>query len=192
MYNNYNYTDDYLMHYGVKGMKWGVRRYRKRDGSLTNAGKKRQAVLDNAKAAAKQKANSTRAELDKFNKNYKPKKLSDADIEKLRKRDFGNDPVESADDYAKDFGYKDHKDMYRQQNDSYGVDRRANLNKKIKFYEDAAKKYGSMKVEDIDKQTIKKAEKFIKRTVDIELNTTGEAQERFGSDIEWYRKQYGL
>ena len=30
-----------LYHYGVKGMKWGVRRYRNADGSLTNAGKKR-------------------------------------------------------------------------------------------------------------------------------------------------------
>lgn len=32
---------DELMHYGVKGMKWGVRRYRNKDGSLTDAGKKR-------------------------------------------------------------------------------------------------------------------------------------------------------
>lgn len=30
-----------LYHYGVKGMKWGVRRYHNKDGSLTPAGKKR-------------------------------------------------------------------------------------------------------------------------------------------------------
>lgn len=32
---------DYLMHYGIKGQKWGVRRYRYADGTLTPAGKKR-------------------------------------------------------------------------------------------------------------------------------------------------------
>lgn len=34
-------TDSKLTHYGVKGMKWGVRRYQNKDGSLTPAGKKR-------------------------------------------------------------------------------------------------------------------------------------------------------
>ncbi len=30
-----------LMHHGVKGMRWGIRRYQNKDGSLTPAGKKR-------------------------------------------------------------------------------------------------------------------------------------------------------
>lgn len=30
-----------LQHWGIKGMKWGIRRYQNKDGSLTPAGKKR-------------------------------------------------------------------------------------------------------------------------------------------------------
>lgn len=33
--------NDYLQHHGIKGQKWGVRRYQNPDGSLTNDGKKR-------------------------------------------------------------------------------------------------------------------------------------------------------
>lgn len=38
---DYIYTNGELYHHGIKGMKWGVRRYQKKDGSLTPAGKKR-------------------------------------------------------------------------------------------------------------------------------------------------------
>lgn len=37
---SYNYSND-LYHHGVKGMKWGVRRYRKLNGTLTAEGKQR-------------------------------------------------------------------------------------------------------------------------------------------------------
>lgn len=33
--------DEVLIHHGVLGMKWGIRRYQNTDGSLTDAGKKR-------------------------------------------------------------------------------------------------------------------------------------------------------
>ena len=37
----YQKKNDYLEHHGIKGMKWGVRRYQNADGTLTAAGKKR-------------------------------------------------------------------------------------------------------------------------------------------------------
>lgn len=59
---NYNYatTSDELYHHGIKGMRWGIRRFQNENGSLTNAGRKRYSVdIDKAKervaSAKKQK-----------------------------------------------------------------------------------------------------------------------------------------
>lgn len=37
---------DYLVHHGIKGQKWGVRRYQNPDGTLTVAGKARYSTYD--------------------------------------------------------------------------------------------------------------------------------------------------
>jgi hypothetical protein len=42
--------NNYLAHHGIKGQKWGVRRYQTKDGSLTSAGKKRYSKGDGKKA----------------------------------------------------------------------------------------------------------------------------------------------
>lgn len=65
----YEVTSDELTHWGVKGMRWGVRRYQKKDGSLTPAGKKRyNAELDKIKRgeAELKKRKSTQAKIDKL------------------------------------------------------------------------------------------------------------------------------
>lgn len=62
--------DNYLSHHGIKGMKWGVRRYQNKDGSLTSAGKKRSWSEDakTAKSLKKKKLNEmSNSELRKLN-----------------------------------------------------------------------------------------------------------------------------
>lgn len=53
----------YLMHYGVKGQRWGVRRYQNPDGSLTEAGKKRYSNGERAYKDLRKQVHSERAKL---------------------------------------------------------------------------------------------------------------------------------
>lgn len=71
---------DGLYHFGIKGQKWGVRRFQNKDGSLTNAGKKR---YDDGSVQSTKKVSKHRLYLEK---KYREKGMNEADAAKAAER----------------------------------------------------------------------------------------------------------
>lgn len=62
------YSDE-LCHYGIPGMRWGVRRFQNKDGSLTNAGKKRYDVdIEGAKSRVKEAKLNEKKAVENYNR----------------------------------------------------------------------------------------------------------------------------
>lgn len=78
--------DSELYHHGIMGMKWGVRRYQNKDGSLTNAGRKHRGLIEqisyNRKMKKVRKARVEKMKAQQREKEEKVKKLQQANAER--------------------------------------------------------------------------------------------------------------
>ena len=98
-------TDLELYHYGVKGQKWGIRRYQNKDGSLTDAGKTRIKLSDTlmtrktAQSDAEWSARFRRRESRRGNRVYLSKAARDS--KRIAKLSKDLDEAISKKDYKK-------------------------------------------------------------------------------------------
>lgn len=81
-----------LTHHGVKGQKWGIRRFQNKDGSLTADGKKRRSLgetVHNYRVAKKRKANLKKArETRAANKAAAEQRAKDLKAGKIKPKDM--------------------------------------------------------------------------------------------------------
>lgn len=78
-----------LQHWGIKGMKWGVRRYQNKDGTLTALGRKREREMSDKLKSAKKENEALKKENETLKKNVqasRPKGVSEMSDAELRER----------------------------------------------------------------------------------------------------------
>lgn len=143
-----DYSEYELYHHGILGMKWGIRRYQKEDGTLTSAGKKRYRTDDDLN----DKGETRKSVIDRLNKEgSKYEKLTDTYYNKSElkkdKDDFDNSIFRKAlwstqkDEngnwtYDSEKGYKDRLE-WKKRNGLYSEDKDTNL-KRSRTYENKA------------------------------------------------------
>lgn len=98
-------NEDELMHYGVKGMKWGVRRAQKRQAKLEKYRKK---LVDKSNKKA-----------DKYNRDYEYNKDSVSDLKKYGSKSRTYKEWKAKEDAKREWEYEDDLSNTKRYNNSY-------------------------------------------------------------------------
>ena len=151
----YNYTpsSDELYHHGIKGQRWGVRRYQNKDGTLTPAGKKRN------KSETRREYESAKEQYRTAKKEYKRAALK-ADTGRhqayslsKKKREANSERWDEAFEKGQKYGqarkeYKNAKSLQEQKRKAALDEVRKEMNTSL--YNDAAKKRAAKYIADND------------------------------------------
>lgn len=153
--------DTYLEHHGIKGQKWGVRRFQRPDGTLTPAGRRRQATMDTA-----------------MEKTQKMKKLAEEDSER-----WGNliDRMKKGerDDLVRRGEIADYVSINELERWKRGSDAQ------IKRYQDRIDRMANTKVAELSKKDMRHVEKYIKNAT----HTRSDMEDWYDSQTREWRNE---
>lgn len=136
----YNNTE--LYHHGIKGQRWGVRRFQNEDGSLTPKGKKRQKIMEEASDKAKRFIGYAKDDTKEYTK-YRDKYVNDS---------------------VNEYGMSK-KEALHIMNENIRISKR-----QAERYKKIYDKYRNMDVATISKKDLKEAKKFVKKAFHTNAN----------------------
>lgn len=143
-----DWEGEHLEHHGIRGMKWGVRRYQNEDGSLTTAGKQRYGMGD-GEGQRKTSARKMQRDVNNLDRGF-----ANVAAEKRAANNQFNKRLRKTLDYSEKKGYG--KDFYSHR----GSDKKLNklMNKTEKSLQKTAKSIKQMKeIENLQLKIISKA-----------------------------------